>query len=619
MRYFGLVIDVQFDFNIMNLAPIDWISVVIYFIVTIGIALYFVRRAGKNTTEFFLSGRNMKWYVIGTSMVATTFAADTPLLVTEVVAADGIAGNWIWWNMLFGAMLTVFFFARLWRRSGVMTDVEFVELRYDGKPAAWLRGIKAIYFGLLLNVIIMAWVTLAMETIMKVLFPDITLFGQTSFNIIGLEIGAPLAIVGLFIIFVALYSLASGLIGVAVTDMFQFTIAMVGTIILAIYAVNSPEIGGVAGLKAALPAHTFNFVPTIGQAVEGAGVLTLSIAAFTAYIGVQWWSSWYPGAEPGGGGYVAQRMMSAKDEKNALFAALWFTIAHYCLRPWPWIMVALVSLVMFPDLPDAREGFVLVMKEVLPAGLLGLLFAAFIAAFTSTFAAHLNWGTSYLINDFWRRFVKPDQTEKHYVFVSRIVTFVLAIIAFLVTTQLDSIKQAWGLVITASAGLGTVLILRWYWWRINAWSELAATLAPIAMVILVLFGVSVPGITEEFPINLFSVVAITTVVWVIATIVTPATNDVTLDKFFRRVRPGGPGWKVVAARNSDVQPDSKLLPLALDWIAGVVLVYMVLFGFGYLLLGEYLFAAICLGIAAFSAWFIWYDLNKRGFDSVMEQ
>jgi solute:Na+ symporter, SSS family len=602
----------------MNLAPIDWLSVIIYFVVTIFISLYFVRRAGRNTTEFFLSGRNMKWYVIGTSMVATTFAADTPLLVTEVVAADGIAGNWIWWNMLFGAMLTVFFFARLWRRSGVLTDVEFVELRYDGKPAAWLRGIKALYFGLLLNVIIMAWVTLAMETIMKVLFPGITLFGQESFNMLGLEIGAPLAIVGLFIIFVALYSLASGLIGVAVTDMFQFTIAMVGTIILAIYAVNAPEIGGIAGLKAALPAETFNFIPTIGSAVEGVGVLTLSVAAFAAYIGVQWWSSWYPGAEPGGGGYVAQRMMSAKDEKHALFAALWFTIAHYCLRPWPWIMVALVSLVLYPDLPDAREGFVLVMKDVLPAGLLGLLFAAFIAAFTSTFAAHLNWGTSYLINDFWRRFIKPGATEKHYVLVSRIVTFILAIIAFLVTTQLDSIKQAWGLVITASAGLGTVLILRWYWWRINAWSELAATLAPIALVIFVLFGVPIPGITEPFPVNLFTVVAITTAVWIPVTLLTRPTASAHLDTFYRRVRPGGPGWKAVAQRNPSVRPDSGLLPMALNWISGVVMVYMVLFGVGYLLLGEYLPAGLCLLLASASGYFIYYDLNKRGFDTVMD-
>lgn len=603
----------------MILAPLDWISVVIYFIVTIAIAAYYVKRAGKNTTEFFLSGRNMKWYVIGTSMVATTFAADTPLLVTEVVASDGIAGNWIWWNMLFGAMLTVFFFARLWRRSGVLTDVEFVELRYDGKPAAWLRGIKAVYFGLLLNVIIMAWVTLAMETIMRVLFPEITLFGQTSFVILGLEIGAPLAIVGLFIIFVALYSLASGLIGVAVTDMFQFAIAMTGTIILAIYAVNSPEIGGIAGLKSALPAETFNFVPTIGKAVEGVGVLSLSVAAFTAYIGVQWWSSWYPGAEPGGGGYVAQRMMSAKDEKNALFAALWFTIAHYCLRPWPWIMVALVSLVLYPDLPDAREGFVLVMKDVLPAGLLGLLFAAFIAAFTSTFAAHLNWGTSYLINDFWRRFIKPDQTEKHYVLVSRIVTFVLAIVAFLVTTQLESIKQAWGLVITASAGLGTVLILRWYWWRINAWSELTATLTPIALVILVLFGVPVPGITEPFPINLFSVVAITSFVWIIATFVTEPSKPATLDTFFKRVRPGGPGWKEVALRNPSVKPDSGLLPLAMDWIAGVVLVYSTLFGVGHLLLGSYFNALLCFSLVVAAGWFIYWDLNKRGFDTVMDQ
>jgi Na+/proline symporter len=401
--------------------------------------------------------------------------------------------------------------------------------------------------------------------------------------------------------------------------MFQFAIAMTGTIILAIYAVNSPEIGGIAGLKAALPAETFKFIPSIGTAIEGVGVLTLSVAAFTAYIGVQWWSSWYPGAEPGGGGYVAQRMMSAKDEKNALFAALWFTIAHYCLRPWPWIMVALVSLVLYPDLPDAREGFVLVMKDVLPAGLLGLLFAAFIAAFTSTFAAHLNWGTSYLINDFWRRFIKPNETEKHYVLISRIVTFVLAIIAFLVTTQLDSIKQAWGLVITASAGLGTVLILRWYWWRINAWSELAATLTPIFLVILVLFGVEVPGITEPFPINLFSVVAITSVVWIIATFITKPSDPATLDTFFQRVRPGGPGWKQVALRNPSVKPDSGLLPLAMDWIAGVVLVYMTLFGVGHLLLGSYLNAILCLGLAAAAAWFIYWDLNKRGFDTVMDQ
>jgi len=607
------------DLYAMNLPLIDWLSVIIYIVVTVGIAVYYARRAGSNTTEFFLSGRNMKWYVIGTSMVATTFAADTPLLVTEVVAADGIAGNWIWWNMLFGAMLTVFFFARLWRRSGVLTDVEFVELRYGGKPAAWLRGLKALYFGLLLNVIILAWVTLAMETIINVLFPGVTVFGRDVFYLGSIEISAPLMIVGFFIVFVAVYSLISGLIGVAITDMFQFAIAMTGTIILAVYAVNSPEIGGIAGLKAALPAETFRFVPTIGQAAEGIGVLGLSVASFTAYIGVQWWSSWYPGAEPGGGGYVAQRMMSAKDEKNAMFAALWFTIAHYCLRPWPWIMVALVSMVLYPDLADSREGFVMVMKDVLPAGLLGLLFAAFIAAFTSTFAAHLNWGTSYLINDFWRRFIRPGKSEKHYVLVSRVVTFLLAVVAFLVTTQLDSIKQAWGLVITASAGLGLVLILRWYWWRVNAWSELSATLAPIAMVVLVLLGVPVPGITEPFPVNLFSVAAITTVIWLLATFMTRPTEAAKLDAFYRRVRPGGGGWKPVAARNPGVQPDSALLPLFFDWIAGVVLVYMVLFGVGHLLLANYLNAVGCLLLATAAGYYIYRDLNVRGFDTPLEQ
>nr|WP_272491767.1 sodium:solute symporter family protein [Natronogracilivirga saccharolytica] len=589
-----------------------------YFVLSLGIALYFYSRAGRNTTEFFLSGRNMPWWIIGTSMVATTFAADTPLAVTEMVAENGIAGNWLWWNFLMGGMLTVFFFARLWRRSGVLTDVEFIELRYSGPEAAWLRGLKAIYFGLLMNVIILGWVSLAMESIFNVLFPGMTFFGHEYFSFLGVTVSAPLALVGCLIIFVAVYSLISGLWGVAVTDIFQFVIALGGTIVLAFYAVNIPEIGGISGLQEQLPDETFSFLPTVGQTAEGVAVLTLSVGAFAAYFGVQWWSSWYPGSEPGGGGYIAQRIMSAKDEKHSLFATLWFNIAHYCLRPWPWIIVALVSLVLYPDLSDSREGFVLVMRDVLPPGLLGLLFAAFLAAFTSTFAAHLNWGTSYLVNDFWRRFIKSDGTEKYYVAVSRIVTFLLAVTAFIVTTQLDTIKQAWGLVLTASGGLGLVLILRWYWWRINAWSELAASLTPIFLVILVLFGVPVPGLTDPFPLNLYYVVAITTVVWLLVTYLTKPTEHKKLTHFYRRVRPGGPGWKPLEAENPDISSDGSLWPLLGNWVAGVVLVYMVLFGFGHFLFGNYGYFLICAIFGLGAIGFLYWDLSKRGFDTVIE-
>lgn len=600
------------------LTTLDWLFVIFYFVFALGIALYFYSRAGKNTTEFFLSGRSMPWWIIGTSMVATTFAADTPLAVTEMVALDGIAGNWLWWNFLMGGMLTVFFFARLWRRSGVLTDVEFIELRYSGPEAAWLRGIKAIYFGLLMNIIIMGWVTLAMETIFNILFPGLTLFGQESFSFFGIGISAPLMLVGLLIIFVGFFSLISGLWGVAVTDIFQFAIALGGTVVLAVYAVNIPEIGGISGLQEKLPPETFRFLPSFGDTVEGVAVLSLSFGAFAAYFGVQWWSSWYPGSEPGGGGYVAQRIMSAKDEKHSLFATLWFNIAHYCLRPWPWIIVALVSLVLYPDLTDSREGFVLVMRDVLPSGLLGLLFAAFLAAFTSTFAAHLNWGTSYLVNDFWRRFIRKDADEKYYVMVSRIITFLLAILAFFVTTQLDSIRQAWGLVLTASGGLGLVLILRWYWWRINAWSELAASLTPILLVILVLFGVPVPGVTDPFPLNLFYVAGITTVVWLVVTYLTKPSDNKTLTTFYRRVRPGGPGWGPLEKENPDINSDGSLWPLLGNWVAGVIMVYMALFGFGHLLFGNYGYFFLCLVVGLVALAWLYADLSKRGFDTIIE-
>lgn len=598
----------------MLLAPLDWILIAGYFVLSFGIAVYYFRRAGRNTSEFFLSGRNMPWWLAGTSMVATTFAADTPLAVTELVAQNGIAGNWLWWNFAFGGILTVFFFARLWRRSGVLTDVEFVEMRYDGKAAAVLRGVKAIYFGLVLNGIIIGWVALAMETVIDIVFPGLTVFGHESFHILGARIGAPLVVVVLLMLLVGVYSLLSGLWGVVVTDAFQFVIAIAGSIILAVFVLDMPEVGGMSGLMAVLPEETFRMLPTLGNAAEGGAVLTLTAASFFAYVGMQWWSSWYPGAEPGGGGYIAQRMMSAKDEKHSLLATLWFTVAHYCLRPWPWIIVALAALVLYPGLDDPREGFVLAMRDVLPPGLLGLMLAAFLAAFMSTLSTQLNWGASYLVNDFWKRFVKPDAGEKHYVLVSRVLTFGLAGASVFITANLGSVSEAWGLLLTASAGLGLVLILRWYWWRVNAWSELAATLSPVFLLVLALilgaFGIRLPGLQAEFPNNLFAVTAFTTVVWVTATFLTRPTRNEVLDRFYRRIHPGGPGWKHIAERNTDVRQDTGMVRLAGDCVAGIVLVYCALFGTGHLLMGNTGWMLLCLcGIAAAGA-FLWRSLSR---------
>lgn len=563
---------------------LDWIIVVVVLATTVGLAALFARRASGGLDQFFAGGRSMPWWLAGTSMVATTFAADTPLLVTEVVADTGISGNWIWWNGALGGMLTVFFFAKLWRRSGVLTDVEFVELRYEGAPARWLRGIKAVYFGLLMNCVVIGWVALAMETVLDVLFPGLALFGRTSFSILGAEVSAPLATVGLLMLLVGAYSLVSGLWGIVVTDAFQFALAMIGSIALAWFALGLPQIGGLSGLLEQVPPETLRLLPVVGGGADEAALLTISTLAFVAYFGVQWWSSWYPGAEPGGGGYVAQRMLSARTEADSVLATLWFTVAHYCVRPWPWILVALCALVLYPDLENAREGYVLVMRETLPPGLLGLLFAAFLAAFMSTISTQLNWGTSYLVNDLYARFVAPEADARRLVTVSRALTFALAVVGFLVASRLGTITEAWGLVLSASAGLGLVLILRWYWWRVNAWSELTATLVPLVLVGLQLAGVEVPFLTAAFPVNLYGIVAITTIAWLAATFLMGPTEAGHLDAFFRRVRPGG-AWGPVAARNADVRADSRLGPLALRWLLGVAAVYASLFGLGGLLLG----------------------------------
>jgi len=451
------------------MSALDWAIIVLYFILSFGIAAYYSKRAGRDTQEFFLSGRRLPWWLAGTSMVATTFAADTPLAVTELVATRGIAGNWLWWNFLFGSMFTVFFFARLWRRAGVLTDVEFIELRYSGKPASFLRGFRALYLGLFINTVIMGWVNVAMASILIGMF-DIS-EGQVRYYVFAAMVVA------------AIYSALSGLWGVAVTDLIQFAIAMAGSLVLAIVVIRLPQVGGIQGLRDQLPDRVFQFTPVIGSGVESVaygGILALSVGAFIAYIFVQWWAAWYPGAEPGGGGYIAQRMMSAKDERHSLAATLWFTVAHYCVRPWPWILVAAATLILYPDLDDADKklGYVYAMRDFLPVGLKGLLVASFFAAYMSTISTQLNWGTSYIVNDFYRRFIKAEASEAHYVLASRVATLMVMVASILVTLVIQTISGAWQFIIESGAGLGLVLILRFYWWRINAWSEISATVTP---------------------------------------------------------------------------------------------------------------------------------------------
>jgi len=574
---------------------IDWLVVVAYFVISAAIGLHYAKRAGANTSEFFLSGRSLPWWLAGTSMVATTFAADTPLAVTELVARNGVAGNWLWWNFLFGGMLTVFFFARLWRRAGIMTDVEFAELRYSGKPAAFLRGFRALYLGLFINCVIMAWVNLAMASILEGMFgvPRVTVYYY---------VAAALAIT-------ALYSAMSGLWGVAVTDVIQFVIAMAGTVAVAVVVLRLPEVGGIEGLQSRLPDWAFRFLPVIGAGGTPGpgGALAISISAFLAYVGIQWWASWYPGAEPGGGGFVAQRMMSSRDERHSVLATLWFQIAHYCVRPWPWILTGLATLVLYPGLsPDQKRlGYIYAMRDYLPAGLRGMLVAAFFAAYMSTVATQLNWGASYVVNDFYRRFIRRAAGEKHLVGISRITTLVIMALSLAITGFMERISGAWEFVIECGAGVGLVLILRWFWWRINAWSEIAAMIAPVLAYSYIRFQTRI-----AFPESLYYICFFTTLVWLLATFVTRPADMETLKRFYRRVRPGGIGWQPIARLLPEVEGTTGYGRLFLDWIAGIILVYSFLFGIGKCLFGAWLqgLLLLCLGCAA-GAW-LWRDLQR---------
>jgi SSS family solute:Na+ symporter len=582
----------------MTLALLDWIIIVAYLILAFGIGFLYKNQASKSLSDFFLGGRNLPWYIAGISMVATTFAADTPLWVTEVIAQHGVSGNWLWWNMLIGGMLTTFFFAKLWRRAEVVTELEFIELRYSGKPAAFLRGFKSVYMGIFLNAIVIGWVNVALASILKVFFdiPDEI--------VIWVIAGA--------MVFVAIYSTLSGLLGVAMTDFVQFFIAMAGCIILAIVVLNTDKVGGITGLKAQLPAWRFNFFPKIntGSVAEDIGTFSVTVAAFLTFGLVQWWASWYPGAEPGGGGYIAQRMMSAKDEKNAIYATLFFQVAHYCLRPWPWIIVGLCTLVLYPDLPieDAGQGFVMAMKDYLPPGLKGLLLVAFLSAYMSTISTQLNWGSSYLTNDLYKRFFKQskeneteEDEQKDYVQKARLFTVLIMLVALFATTQISSIDTAAKFMIECGAGLGMVLILRWYWWRINAWSEITASIAPFLG-----YFISNYLLALDYPFNFLFTVGFSTICWLIATFVTVPTDEETLQNFYNKVKPDG-GWSKF---RKPEDPKTKLAPLFICWISSIVMVYSILFSIGDFIFLNFEDAVLEFSIAVISFLMLRFQLKR---------
>src|SRR3954465_8444231 len=530
----------------MTLTWIDWAIVVAYFALSAGIGLAFTKRGGESLNEYFLSGRNAPWWLAGASMVATTFAADTPLVVTGLVASNGVAGNWLWWNMLMSGMLTVFFFARLWRRANVMTDVEFAEVRYSGNRAAVLRGFRALYLALPINLIILGWVTRAMIKILTISL------GLRDVQIAGMTVSGQVIAVGICFLVTMSYSVAAGMWAVLWTDLVQFVIKMSAVIILAVYSVKA--VGGIAALKTGVAAHFGSEAAAIsvlpvkftGNGIEA--YTWMPLLALGVFLAVQWWAAWYPGAEPGGGGYVAQRIFSARTERDGLFATLWFNIAHYAVRPWPWILTALASLVLYPDLVDKESGYVRMLMDpnVFPPALRGIMLAAFAAAYMSTLGTQLNWGASYVVNDFYRRFVRRDAQEREYVVVSQIVTVALMLVSIYVTLHLASIEQAWKLLIVTGAGTGTVLLLRWFWWRINAWSEVSAMAVAAAVSLYLQIVLKWDGDRpRDFAHLMLVTVTITTVAWLVVTWMTAPEPEATLVSFYRRVRPHGPGWAPV--------------------------------------------------------------------------
>jgi Na+/proline symporter len=558
----------------MQLLPIDWIIVVLSIVVSFLPAVLLAKRGGSSTAEFFTSGRAAPWWLIGVSMVATTFSTDTPNLVTNFVREKGVANNWQWWAFLLTGMATVFFYAKLWRRSGVLTDLEFYEQRYSGKPATLVRGFRAVYLGLFFNCVIMATVNLAAAKIANVM--------------LGWPMGKTLLICAVLNI---AFAATSGLWGVLVTDFIQFGIAMTGSFAAAYYALQQPEVGGLAGLIAKTDPKVLSLVPDFGD-----WGLTLSVLIIP--ITIQWWSVWYPGAEPGGGSYIAQRMLAAKSEKDAVSGTLLFNVAHYALRSWPWIIVALCSLLVYPQLSDIARTFPYVdpklighdmaypaMLKFLPHGMLGLMVAGLLAAYVSTIATHLNWGTSYLVHDFYRRFMRNDAAERHYVAVGRVVTGLLMVCAAGITFVLDTASASFQLLLSVGAGTGLLYLLRWFWWRVNAWCEIAAMVS--SFLIAIGFAVAAKaGLPVASHISLILTVAATTLVWVTVAYVTPPTDRQTLVSFYKLIRPAGRGWESIRAEAGVGPSPDSLSQSLLGWVLGCAFVYAALFGVGSALYGR---------------------------------
>lgn len=587
----------------MALQGLDWGIIAAYFIISLLIGLFVARQSGSSVSEFFLSGRNMPWWLLGVSMVATTFSADTPNLVTDIVRNHGVSGNWVWWAFLLTGMMTVFVYAKLWRRTGILTDLEFYEMRYGGKPASFLRGFRAIYLGLFFNVMIMATVCLAAIKIGNVL--------------LGL---APWQTLLISSVITVSYTMVGGFKGVLFTDFFQFMLAMAGMVGAAIFLVNRPEIGGLGTLLEHPKVHeAFSIFPDWGEPSSWIPVFLIPLA-------VQWWSSWYPGAEPGGGGYIAQRMLAARNEKHAMGATLLFNVMHYALRPWPWILIALCSMIVFPTTADIARQFPHVdpsiirddlafpaMISFLPSGLLGLVVAALIAAFMSTISTHLNWGSSYIINDFYGRFIQPDASEKKLVAIARLTTLVLMVIASLVATQLTSALDAFNILLQIGAGTGLIFILRWFWYRINAWSEISGMVISFLVALYFQFFYLGDMASHE---KLLVGVLITTLGWVVVTLLTRPESDDVLRKFYHQVTPHPQGWRPWLKKHPDLmvmeKKGSGLLYELGAMLLGCMMVYGFLFGLGYWIYGAGMQTILCLTMGLAAGWILkrmWSQLS----------
>ena len=595
----------------MNIANLDWIIIISFLSITLLIGLIVSRKSGENSSEFFLSGRNMPWWLLGISMVATTFSTDTPNLVTDIVRNNGVAGNWVWWVFLLTGLLTVFVYAKLWRKSNVNTDIEFYEMRYSGKPAKFLRGFRALYLGVIFNVLAMGGISLAAIKIGQVML------GLTAFETIG--------IAGVITV---LFSTMGGFKGVVYTDFLLFFVAMAGSIGAAYYLVNMPEIGGIQALIThPNVADKISMLPDFSNTEQLIMLLIIPLA-------VQWWSAWYPGAEPGGGGYIAQRMLAAKDENHAIGATLFFNIMHYAFRPWPWILVALASLVVFPDIASIQEAFPAVSEDKLghdlaysamltklPTGLLGLVLASLIAAYMSTISTHLNWGASYIVNDFYTQQINPSATEKQKVNVGRLSTVILFLASAALALLLTNALQLFDFILMFGAGTGLIFILRWFWWRINAWSEISAIF--VSGIVSILFNMEIVssvlfGETALMPeyMKFPMVVLITTVVWLVVTFSTPAEDKEVLLSFYKKTVPGGPGWKAIVG-NEQIESEGWSVPSGiLAMLLALAMIYAMLFATGYFIYGNIQLGVILMLIALIAAYFlfrIWDRIKVKVF------